>query len=117
MNRRIYSLQVYSLAEGASNPHALLGMIRLAHYLATSGTLDPNQPCQFVIDSGTGTTAIGTYWHEMQYFTGSELYNGAVLPQSRCYRDGEILPPCNVQSQAPICSESIANAVFRRLVL
>eukprot|EP00898_Chlorokybus_atmophyticus_P002868 jgi/Chlat1/3582/Chrsp234S03600 len=43
--------------EGADEPEACLGVIRLVEYLSRPGVLPPAQRYVFVIDSGTGTTA------------------------------------------------------------
>ena len=51
-------LQLHILPEGASEPAALLGCIRLIHWLAQSHMLGP-QPLSLVVDCGTGTTATG----------------------------------------------------------
>lgn len=54
----IFLLQLHVLPEGASEPAALLGCIRLVHWLAQSHVLGP-QPLTLVVDCGTGTTATG----------------------------------------------------------
>ena len=46
------------LPEGASEAAALLGCIRLVHWLAQSHVLGL-QPLTLVVDCGTGTTATG----------------------------------------------------------
>ena len=51
--------QVYELAEGAADPLALLGLIRLVQHLATCCKIPSTEPVSIVIDSGTGTTAVG----------------------------------------------------------
>lgn len=53
-------LQLHVLPEGASEPAALLGCIRLVHWLAQSHVLGP-QPLTLVVDCGTGTTATGAW--------------------------------------------------------
>lgn len=53
------SLQVHILPEGAAEPFSLLGLVRLIQHLAVSGTLDTSAQITFIVDSGTGTTAIG----------------------------------------------------------
>ncbi|MED6187214.1 hypothetical protein PIB30_074328 [Stylosanthes scabra] len=45
--------------EGAGDSVALLGMIRLAQYLSQSHLLGKERALKFVIDAGTGTTAVG----------------------------------------------------------
>ena len=45
--------QVHALQEGAAEPLALLGLIRLVHYLCSNGKLPSNHPCSIIIiDSG-----------------------------------------------------------------
>ena len=51
-------VQLYVLPEGGSEPAALLGCIRLIHWLAQPEALGP-RPLTLVVDCGTGTTAIG----------------------------------------------------------
>jgi D-cysteine desulfhydrase len=52
--------RVSVVAEGGSEPSALLGMVRLVAWLAESGAAgNANQPLNIVIDSGTGTSAAG----------------------------------------------------------
>ncbi|KAK3240248.1 hypothetical protein CYMTET_49899 [Cymbomonas tetramitiformis] len=46
------------IREGASDPEAVLGLLRLARFLATCGRLAADKPATVIIDSGTGTTAI-----------------------------------------------------------
>ena len=53
------AVQLYVLPEGGSEPAALLGCIRLIHWLAQREALGP-RPLTLVVDCGTGTTAIGT---------------------------------------------------------
>ncbi len=50
--------QVHALQEGAAEPLALLGLIRLVDYLSGSEQLG-REPCSIVVDSGTGVTATG----------------------------------------------------------
>ena len=50
--------QVHALQEGAADPLALLGLIRLVDYLAGYGQLG-REPCSIIVDSGTGVTATG----------------------------------------------------------
>jgi 1-aminocyclopropane-1-carboxylate deaminase/D-cysteine desulfhydrase-like pyridoxal-dependent ACC family enzyme len=47
--------------EGASEPSALLGILRLVHWMAhsTSAFPRPHEEARLVIDCGTGTTAVG----------------------------------------------------------
>lgn len=47
-----------ALHEGAAEPLALLGLIRLVHYLSEPAALGRG-PCDLVTDCGTGVTAIG----------------------------------------------------------
>lgn len=51
--------KVVIINEGAGDVVALLGIIRLVHYLSQSHILGKERPYNFVIDAGTGTTAIG----------------------------------------------------------
>ena len=51
--------QVHALQEGAAEPLALLGLIRLVQWLHSSDELSGSQPCSIVVDSGTGVTAVG----------------------------------------------------------
>ena len=51
--------RVAVLSEGGVDPLSLFGMIRLVYWLATSGAVDPESLVTIVIDSGTGTSAIG----------------------------------------------------------
>ncbi|KAH9606167.1 hypothetical protein KSS87_014482 [Heliosperma pusillum] len=51
--------RVVIVKEGAGDAVALLGMIRLVQYLSQGHILGNKRPYNFVIDSGTGTTAIG----------------------------------------------------------
>lgn len=51
-------LQLHVLPEGASEPAALLGCIRLIHWLAQPHVLGLD-PLTLVVDCGTGTTATG----------------------------------------------------------
>ena len=44
--------------EGAAEPLALLGLIRLVHYLSEPAAFGRG-PCDLVTDCGTGVTAIG----------------------------------------------------------
>ena len=53
-------LQLHVLPEGASEPAALLGCIRLVQWLAQPHVLGP-QPLSLVVDCGTGTTATGAW--------------------------------------------------------
>lgn len=52
-------LQVAVIPEGASDASALLGLVRMVRWLADSGALGCAQEQTIVVDSGTGTTAIG----------------------------------------------------------
>lgn len=49
---------MHALQEGAAEPLALLGLIRLVAYLSQP-TLLGSHPCDIVADCGTGVTAIG----------------------------------------------------------
>lgn len=51
-------IKLHVLPEGGSEPAALLGCIRLIHWLAQPHALGP-QPLTLVVDCGTGTTATG----------------------------------------------------------
>ncbi|KAK9751121.1 hypothetical protein RND81_02G243600 [Saponaria officinalis] len=51
--------KVVIVKEGAGDAVALLGIIRLVQYLSQNHVLGSERPYNFVIDSGTGTTAIG----------------------------------------------------------
>lgn len=53
------ALQIHVIAEGAAEPLALLGLVRLVDYLAACSRLPPYQPHSIIVDSGTGTTATG----------------------------------------------------------
>ena len=52
-------LQLHVLPEGACEPAALLGCIRLIHWLAQPHVLGPD-PLHLIVDCGTGTTATGS---------------------------------------------------------
>jgi len=52
-------MQVFVLAEGAADPLALLGSIRLIRHLADNLAFPTDRKCSLVVDSGTGTTAVG----------------------------------------------------------
>ncbi|KAL1201004.1 D-cysteine desulfhydrase 2 [Cardamine amara subsp. amara] len=45
--------------EGAGDALALLGMFRLVQYLSQDHLLGKKRPVKFVVDAGTGTTAVG----------------------------------------------------------
>jgi 1-aminocyclopropane-1-carboxylate deaminase/D-cysteine desulfhydrase-like pyridoxal-dependent ACC family enzyme len=48
------------IPEGGSDAPALLGMLRLINWLHTSGTVNnTNRKCTLIVDSGTGTSAVG----------------------------------------------------------
>ncbi|XP_021746596.1 D-cysteine desulfhydrase 2, mitochondrial-like isoform X1 [Chenopodium quinoa] len=51
--------KVVIVKEGAGDAVALLGIIRLLRYLSQSHILGEKRPYNFMIDAGTGTTAIG----------------------------------------------------------
>jgi D-cysteine desulfhydrase len=51
--------KVAIIPEGGSEAAALLGMLRLVNWLDTSGSVQPNRHCTLIVDSGTGTSAIG----------------------------------------------------------
>ncbi len=54
------ALQLHVLPEGGCEPAALLGCIRLVHWLAQPEVIGPH-PLTLIVDCGTGTTAIGIY--------------------------------------------------------
>lgn len=72
--------QVATISEGAGDVGALLGCVRLVEFLASSGVLErpADTPYTIVIDSGTGTTAIGgSSWlvllsFQLSFFTPSQ---------------------------------------------
>ena len=47
------------IKEGGADPAALLGMLRLAEFLARDDQLGRQLPCNFIVDCGTGVTATG----------------------------------------------------------
>ena len=49
---------MHALQEGAAEPLALLGLIRLVDYLSECEQLG-RESCSIVVDSGTGVTAMG----------------------------------------------------------
>ena len=49
------------IREGGAEPAALLGMLRLAEYLAREDQLGRQRPCNFIVDCGTGVTATGEW--------------------------------------------------------
>ncbi|KAL1804514.1 hypothetical protein ACET3Z_033161 [Daucus carota] len=51
--------KVSIINEGAGDAAGLLGTIRLVHYLSRDHIFGKNQPLKVVVDSGTGTTAVG----------------------------------------------------------
>ena len=51
--------QYYDLAEGAADPIEILGSIRLICHLADTLAFPTDRECSLVVDSGTGTTAVG----------------------------------------------------------
>ncbi|KAL9226376.1 hypothetical protein vseg_002198 [Gypsophila vaccaria] len=51
--------KVVIVKEGAGDAVALLGIVRLVQYLSQNHVLGNKRPYNFVIDSGTGTTAVG----------------------------------------------------------
>ena len=51
-------VQLHVLPEGGCEPAALLGCIRLIHWLAQPEVAGPH-PLTLIVDCGTGTTAIG----------------------------------------------------------
>uniref|UniRef100_A0A1J3HGZ4 D-cysteine desulfhydrase 2, mitochondrial n=1 Tax=Noccaea caerulescens TaxID=107243 RepID=A0A1J3HGZ4_NOCCA len=51
--------KVLVLSEGAGDALALLGMFRLVKYLSQEHLLGKKRPIKFVVDAGTGTTAVG----------------------------------------------------------
>ncbi|KAJ7552136.1 hypothetical protein O6H91_06G043300 [Diphasiastrum complanatum] len=51
--------KVAVVKEGAGDAIALLGLIRLVHFLSQNENFGCDQKVQLVVDSGTGTTAIG----------------------------------------------------------
>eukprot|EP00850_Spirogloea_muscicola_P011131 SM000068S20563 [mRNA] locus=s68:99274:101261:- [translate_table: standard] len=53
------SVKVGVIKEGAGDALALLGLVRLVHSLASGGFPEPTSQWHLVVDSGTGTTAVG----------------------------------------------------------
>jgi 1-aminocyclopropane-1-carboxylate deaminase/D-cysteine desulfhydrase-like pyridoxal-dependent ACC family enzyme len=51
--------EIAIIPEGGSVAAALLGTLRLINWLDTSGTVQSGSRCILIVDSGTGTTAIG----------------------------------------------------------
>ncbi|XP_010556352.1 PREDICTED: D-cysteine desulfhydrase 2, mitochondrial [Tarenaya hassleriana] len=51
--------KVMIVNEGAGDAIALLGMIRLVQYLSQDHLLGKKRPVKFIVDAGTGTTAVG----------------------------------------------------------
>ncbi|KAJ7957663.1 D-cysteine desulfhydrase 2, mitochondrial [Quillaja saponaria] len=51
--------KVIIVNEGAGDAVALLGVIRLLQYLSQTHLLGKDRPLKFVVDAGTGTTAVG----------------------------------------------------------
>ena len=51
-------MQLHELPEGGGEPAALLGCMRLIHWLSQANALGP-APLTLVVDCGTGTTAVG----------------------------------------------------------
>ncbi|ESQ32871.1 hypothetical protein EUTSA_v10004274mg [Eutrema salsugineum] len=51
--------KVLIVNEGAGDALALLGMFRLVQYLSQDHLLGKTRPVKFVVDAGTGTTAVG----------------------------------------------------------
>ncbi|KAL8161675.1 hypothetical protein V2J09_013164 [Rumex salicifolius] len=58
-DRSDFPRKVVVLNEGAGDAVALLGVIRLVHYLSHSNLFMKEKPLTLVIDAGTGTTAVG----------------------------------------------------------
>ncbi|KAI3435140.1 uncharacterized protein J3R85_006369 [Psidium guajava] len=54
-----FSRKVVIINEGAGDSIALLGVIRLVHHLSQSHLLGKEKAMKFVVDAGTGTTAVG----------------------------------------------------------
>ena len=54
----VCAVQLHVLPEGGCEPAALLGCIRLVHWLAQPEVVGPH-PLTLIVDCGTGTTAIG----------------------------------------------------------
>lgn len=54
-----FSRKVVIMNEGAGDSIALLGVIRLVHHLSQSHLLGKERAMKFVVDAGTGTTAVG----------------------------------------------------------
>ncbi|KAL3726366.1 hypothetical protein ACJRO7_031284 [Eucalyptus globulus] len=54
-----FSRKVVIMNEGAGDSIALLGVIRLVHHLSQSHLLGKEKAMKFVVDAGTGTTAVG----------------------------------------------------------
>ncbi|GAX76314.1 hypothetical protein CEUSTIGMA_g3760.t1 [Chlamydomonas eustigma] len=62
LSKRYFNSKVAVIEEGAQGPLAMLGFIRLVHWLASSskGLPDPlHTAYHIVVDSGTGTSAVG----------------------------------------------------------
>jgi hypothetical protein len=57
--KTLSSTQVGLIREGAADAIALLGLVRLAEFLARPEHLGTEQPCEVLVDSGTGVTAVG----------------------------------------------------------
>jgi D-cysteine desulfhydrase len=89
------------IPEGGSEAAAMLGMLRLVNWLHTSGTVQPNKKCTLVVDSGTGTSAIGIAlgaalaglrWHVTGVFLAAhvEYYRQQTLDliRSFCIQEG-----------------------------
>ncbi|KAF5726707.1 hypothetical protein HS088_TW22G00388 [Tripterygium wilfordii] len=54
-----YPRKVVIVSEGAGDAIALLGVIRLVNYLVQNHLLGIERPVKFIVDAGTGTTAVG----------------------------------------------------------
>lgn len=64
--------QIRKIPEGGAEPLALLGLVRLIEWLASSTTLPASEPCCLVVDSGTGATAVGAL-HRRDLFTAAPV--------------------------------------------
>ncbi|KAM5568010.1 D-cysteine desulfhydrase 2, mitochondrial [Rosa sericea] len=58
-NRSDHPRKIVIVNEGAGDVVALLGLIRLVQYLSQNHLLGKERVLKFVVDSGTGTTAVG----------------------------------------------------------
>ncbi|XP_024007196.1 D-cysteine desulfhydrase 2, mitochondrial isoform X2 [Eutrema salsugineum] len=63
--------KVLIVNEGAGDALALLGMFRLVQYLSQDHLLGKTRPVKFVVDAGTGTTAVGLGVAAMSFGLGA----------------------------------------------